>query len=146
MTTDSQQIVTKAWNFAHVLRDDGLSYMAYTEQITFLLFLKITDELTRPPHNRKPIVPPALGWQSLMKLDGFVKCYNPDNRHRRRQTWSDKNPAGRWRSFGYGEIIKRDKVNLDIFRLKDESLEDSDDLQTALEQFLSIAEGLTRSG
>ena len=40
MSTDSQQIVSKAWNFAHVLRDDGLSYMAYTEQITFLLFLK----------------------------------------------------------------------------------------------------------
>ena len=35
MTNDSQQFVNKAWNFAHVLRDDGLSYMAYTEQITF---------------------------------------------------------------------------------------------------------------
>ena len=41
MTNDSQQIVNKAWNFAHVLRDDGLSYMTYTEQITFLLFLKV---------------------------------------------------------------------------------------------------------
>ena len=47
MTIDSQQIVTQAWNFAHVLRDDGLSYMAYTEQITFLLFLKMADELTK---------------------------------------------------------------------------------------------------
>jgi hypothetical protein len=37
MGTDSQQIVDKAWNFAHVPRDDGLSYMAYTKQITFLL-------------------------------------------------------------------------------------------------------------
>jgi type I restriction enzyme M protein len=34
MSTASQQIVNKAWNFAHVLRDDGLSYMADTEQIT----------------------------------------------------------------------------------------------------------------
>lgn len=41
---DTQQIVNKAWNFAHVLRDDGLSYMAYTEQITFLLILKMADE------------------------------------------------------------------------------------------------------
>ena len=49
MSTDTQQIVSKAWNFAHVLRDDGLSYMAYTEQITFLLFLKMADELTKPP-------------------------------------------------------------------------------------------------
>ena len=52
MSTDSQQIVNKAWNFAHVLRDDGLSYMAYTEQITFLLFLKMADEQTKPPYNR----------------------------------------------------------------------------------------------
>jgi type I restriction enzyme M protein len=44
--------------------------MAYTEQITFLLFLKMADELTRPPYKRKPIVPPKLGWQSLLKLDG----------------------------------------------------------------------------
>ena len=47
MTNDTQQIVNKAWNFAHVLRDDGLSYMAYTEQITFLLFLKMADEQTK---------------------------------------------------------------------------------------------------
>jgi len=70
MTTDTQQIVNKAWNFAHVLRDDGLSYIAYTEQITFLLFLKMTDELTKPPYNRKPIVPPELGWRSLLERDG----------------------------------------------------------------------------
>jgi len=68
--TDSKRIVDKAWNFAHVLRDDGLSYMAYTEQITFLLFLKMADELTKPPYNRKSIVPKKLGWQSLLALDG----------------------------------------------------------------------------
>jgi len=70
MNNDTQQIVNKAWNFAHVLRDDGLSYMAYTEQITFLLFLKMADELTKPPYNRKPIVPPDLGWPSLLERDG----------------------------------------------------------------------------
>lgn len=70
MTNDTQQIVNKAWNFAHVLRDDGLSYMAYTEQITFLLFLKMADEQTKPPYNRKPIVPPKFGWQSLLRRDG----------------------------------------------------------------------------
>lgn len=89
-------------------------------------------------------------------LDEFVKCYNPDNRHRRRQTWSEKNPEGRWRSFDYAELIKRDKVNLDIFWLKDQSLEDSDDLpapdiiaqeivedlETALEQFSAVLEGV----
>jgi hypothetical protein len=54
--SSTAHIVNKAWNYAHVLRDDGLSYMAYTEQITFLLFLKMADELTRPPYNRPPIV------------------------------------------------------------------------------------------
>jgi type I restriction enzyme M protein len=61
MSNTTPQIVNKACNFAHVLRDDGLSYMAYTVQITFLLFLKMADELTKPPYNRKPIVPPELG-------------------------------------------------------------------------------------
>jgi type I restriction enzyme M protein len=86
-------------------------------------------------------------------LDEFVKCYKPKNRHRRKPTWSDDNPDGRWRAFNYDEIIKRDKANLDIFWLKDKSLEDSedlpdpdvlaqeiaDDLQTALDQFSAIA-------
>ena len=69
-TNHTQQIVNKAWNFAHVLRDDGLSYMGYTEQITFLLILKMADELTKPPYNREPIVPPGLDWQSLLEKDG----------------------------------------------------------------------------
>jgi len=86
-------------------------------------------------------------------LDEFVKNYNPANRHQRKETWSEKNTEGRWRSFSYDEIVKRDKLNLDIFWLKDKSLEDSDnlpepdvlaqeitdDLQTALEQFTAIA-------
>jgi type I restriction enzyme M protein len=86
-------------------------------------------------------------------LDKFVKNFNPANRYKRKVTWSGKNPEGRWRSFSYDEIVKRDKLNLDIFWLKDKSLEDSDnlpepdvlaqeitdDLQTALEQFTTIA-------
>ncbi len=71
MNNATQQIVNKAWNFAHVLRDDGLSYMGYTEQITFLLFLKMADEQTKPPYNRKPIVPPEIGWPSLLARDGI---------------------------------------------------------------------------
>lgn len=70
MNNTTQQIVNKAWNFAHVLRDDGLSYMAYTEQITFLLFLKMADEQTKPPYNRPAIVPAKMNWESLVRLDG----------------------------------------------------------------------------
>src|SRR4029077_7394689 len=70
MSADTQQIVSKAWNFAHVLRDDGLSYMAYTEQITFLLFLKMADEQTKTPYNKPSIVPIKFNWESLLKREG----------------------------------------------------------------------------
>lgn len=70
MGNATQVIVNKAWSFAHVLRDDGLSYMAYTEQITFLLFLKMAHELTQPPYSRAPIVPKGMDWESLVALDG----------------------------------------------------------------------------
>ncbi len=66
----TQQIVNKAWSFAHLLRDDGLSYMAYTEQITFLLFLKMAHQRTQPPWSRAPIVPEGLDWPSLLARDG----------------------------------------------------------------------------
>ena len=89
-------------------------------------------------------------------LDEFVTCYNPANRHTRKATWSDKKPDGRWRSYTYDELIARDKASLDIFWLKDDSLEDSanlpnpdiiaqeivDDLEAALEQFRLIANDL----
>jgi type I restriction enzyme M protein len=51
-------------------------------------------------------------------LDDFVKCYNPKNRHHRVETWSQENPAGRWRKYTYENIIARDKTSLDITWLK----------------------------
>ena len=67
-----------------------------------------------------------------MKLDDlqdFIKCYNPENRHKRKETWNEKTaPDGRWRKFTYKEITKRDKTSLDIFWLKDKSLTDLDNL------------------
>ena len=82
-------------------------------------------------------------------LDDFVTCYNAENRFERK-------PFDRFHSFGYEELLKRDKVNLDIFWLKDESLEDSanlpdpdviaseiaEDLEAALDQFSQIATDL----
>ncbi len=61
-------------------------------------------------------------------LDEFVRCHRPANRQRRKPTWSEQNADGRWRVFDYEELIKRDKVNLDLFWLRDKSLEDGDDL------------------
>ncbi len=61
-------------------------------------------------------------------LEEFVKLYNPENRHKRTETWSEDNPDGRWRKFTYEEILARDKTNLDIFWLRDKSLTDLDNL------------------
>ena len=89
-------------------------------------------------------------------LDEFVACYNPANRHERQASWSEENPQRRWRVFTYDELMSRDKVNLDIFWLRDESLEDAanlpepdvlareimEELEAALEQFAGIVEEL----
>jgi type I restriction enzyme M protein len=61
-------------------------------------------------------------------LEAFIKCYNPENRFRRKETWSEESPEGRFRKFSYAEIVARDKTNLDIFWLKDKSLTDLENL------------------
>ncbi|MCY4468502.1 MAG: hypothetical protein OXC08_07250 [Thiotrichales bacterium] len=67
---DASQIGMRAWSHAGVLRDAGLSCFEYVEQLTLLLFLKMADQLTEPPYEREPIVPPELGWKTLLHLDG----------------------------------------------------------------------------
>jgi type I restriction enzyme M protein len=64
----------------------------------------------------------------LEDLRDFITLYNPENRHKRKETWSEENTEGRWRKYAYDEIIARDKTNLDIFWLKDKSLVDLDNL------------------
>lgn len=61
-------------------------------------------------------------------LRDFITCYNPKNRHKRKETWAESNPVGRWRKFEYDDIIARDKTSLDISWLKDNSLTDLDNL------------------
>ena len=68
--TDSNGLVQKLWNYCNVLRDDGLSYGDYIEQLTYLLFLKMADEQTKAPFNRPALVPSDLDWQSLLRRDG----------------------------------------------------------------------------
>ena len=62
--------VQKLWNYCNVLRDDGVSYGDYVEQLTYLLFLKMDDEQTKPPFNRETKIPNGLNWESLLKKDG----------------------------------------------------------------------------
>lgn len=68
--SDSAALVAKLWNYCNVLRDDGLSYGDYVEQLTLLLFLKMADEQTKPPFSRPSIVTQGLDWQSLLSRDG----------------------------------------------------------------------------
>ncbi|MCL5983638.1 MAG: SAM-dependent methyltransferase, partial [Candidatus Thermoplasmatota archaeon] len=86
-------------------------------------------------------------------LDEFVGLYMPENRSERKPTYNPKDETGRWRAFDLKEILARDKASLDIFWLKDESLEDSanlpdpeviaqeivEDLEDAAEQLRGIA-------
>ena len=67
--TDST-IISKVWNFANVLRDDGVGYGDYLEQITFLLFLKMADEFSKPPYSRKTNIPDEYNWESLVSRRG----------------------------------------------------------------------------
>lgn len=75
-------------------------------------------------------------------LRDFIQCYNPKNRHQRKENWSEDNPAGRWRKFTYDEIIARDKTSLDIFWIKDQSLADLDNLPDPDEIAREIVENL----
>lgn len=61
-------------------------------------------------------------------LQDFINCYHPGNRYERTETWSEKNPDGRWRKFDVKDILERDKKSLDIFWIKDKSLADLDNL------------------
>ena len=70
MPNDSSAIVQKLWNYCNVLRDDGISYGDYVEQLTYLLFLKMADEQTKPPFNKESVVPAGLDWESLVDKEG----------------------------------------------------------------------------
>jgi len=70
MPTESSAIVQKLWNYCNVLRDDGVSYGDYVEQLTYLVFLKMADEQTRPPFGKPSSIPKGFDWQSLMEKDG----------------------------------------------------------------------------
>ena len=70
MSNESATIVQKLWNFCNVLRDDGVSYGDYVEQLTYLLFLKLADEQTKPPFNKPTTIPAGLDWESLLEASG----------------------------------------------------------------------------
>lgn len=94
-------------------------------------------------------------------LRDFIQCYNPQNRHVRKESWDpETSPEGRWRKYTYEELISRDKTSLDIFWLKDKSLTDLDNLpepeilaseiienlEAALANFKNVSIFLNKSG
>lgn len=94
-------------------------------------------------------------------LADFIECYNPENRHARKETWdTDTNPEGRWRKYTYEELVARDKTSLDVFWLKDKGLTDLDNLpepdelaeeiienlEAGLNSFREVLNGLEKAG
>lgn len=70
MSENTSSIVSKVWSFAHVLRDDGVSYGDYLEQLTYLLFLKMADEVSSPLYKRTIDIPEGYNWKSLKNKRG----------------------------------------------------------------------------
>ncbi len=67
---NTASIVSRVWSFCTTLRDDGVGYGDYLEQLTYLIFLKMADEYSRPPYNRDVGIPAEYGWPSLTKRRG----------------------------------------------------------------------------
>jgi type I restriction enzyme M protein len=67
---NASSLVQKVWNFCHTLRDDGVGYGDYLEQLTYLLFLKLAHEYAQEPYNRDTRVPDGYDWASLTSKVG----------------------------------------------------------------------------
>src|SRR2546421_10663583 len=70
MNDHSRQLVQKLWNYCNLLRDVGLSYGDYVEQLTYLLFLKMAHERTQPPRSEPSRLPDGFDWPSLASKSG----------------------------------------------------------------------------
>lgn len=118
---------------------DGDTFISPNDALISDEGIRVDYVLANPPFGKKSsmTITNENGEQKktmqLSDLQEFIDCYNPSNRHQRKETWSEgetktTGPDGRWRKFTYEEIITRDKTNLDIFWLKDKSLADLDNL------------------
>jgi type I restriction enzyme M protein len=70
--SDARRLVDKLWSYCNVLRDDGVGTLEYTEQLTYLLFLKMAHERENRKLRPERIVPPEFSWQRLLDSDGDV--------------------------------------------------------------------------
>ena len=67
---NADTIISRVWSFSHILRDDGVTYGDYLEQLTYLIFLKMADEYSNPPYNRDLKIPERYNWQTLIDKKG----------------------------------------------------------------------------
>jgi len=67
---NSSVLIQKVWNFCHTLRDDGVGYGDYLEQLTYLLFLKLAHEYAQEPYYRDTHIPKGYDWASLTGKTG----------------------------------------------------------------------------
>lgn len=70
MSEQSSAIVSKVWGMCNPLRDDGVSYGDYLEQLTYLIFLKMSDEYSKPPYKRETGIPVGYSWVDMNTLKG----------------------------------------------------------------------------
>lgn len=67
---NASNLIQKVWNFCHTLRDDGVGYGDYLEQLTYLLFLKMAHEYAQEPYNRNTHIPAGYDWAALRNKYG----------------------------------------------------------------------------
>lgn len=70
MSEQTSTIISKVWGMCNPLRDDGVSYGDYLEQLTYLIFLKMSDEYSRPPYKRETGIPVGFTWADMHTLKG----------------------------------------------------------------------------
>ena len=70
MPDQTSTIISKVWGLCNPLRDDGLSYGDYLEQLTYLIFLKMSYEYSKPPYKRNVGIPEGCTWADMNTLKG----------------------------------------------------------------------------
>lgn len=167
---NTSSLVQKVWNFCHTLRDDGVGYGDYLEQLTYLLFLKLAHEYAQEPYNRDTHIPKGYDWASLTSKVG-----EPLEAHYLATLHKLGNEPGMLGAIFFKAqnkiqdpaklsrlvqlIDAQNWISLDIFWLKDDSLDNPDDLpppdvlqqdiiehlEAALASFRDVAAGLQSS-
>ncbi len=70
MPDQTSTIISKVWGMCNPLRDNGVSYGDYLEQLTYLIFLKMADEYAKPPYRRETGIPAGYAWADMNTLKG----------------------------------------------------------------------------